>query len=96
MTNDNLYKDRYKIVFDALLIGITIEYKMGWSIFYSNNILYQGFSHPESKKNTIHKSGITLSEFINFVNSLDINFVKKLYGDIRLFKLQDKLTKDKE
>lgn len=96
MTSEEYIKNRYEIVFNALNLGIRIKYKLDWEIFLSNNEVYQFFKNPQNGKEIVHKSGLTLNDFLNFINKMETKELKRLFGDINLIKLQNKLIKGNE
>jgi hypothetical protein len=91
MTNEDLYKDRYRIIFDALAVGIRIEYKLGWFLFYEGGELFQSYYKDDLNKHIVHRSGILVADLMKFVDTMSVDLLKRLYGDIRLFRLQNKL-----
>lgn len=96
MTADEYNDNRYVIVIQALKLGLHVPYKHDWDLFYNNGQVYQSHINNKSGNKVVHKSAVTLTEFLNFVDSLDITRLKRLFGDTRLIQLQNKLIKDNE
>jgi hypothetical protein len=94
MTLDELKRNRVSICITALQEGVSIPYKVGWSIFFDNHVLYQTCYSSTLQRNIIHKSGITVTEFLNFINSISDDQLKILYGNISLVRLQRKLLEN--
>lgn len=97
MIDTEFHKHKLSIVADALQLGLEIAYKNGWYLFFRNGELYQANYEFNNGQPIIHKSAVGLNEFIKFSLSLNLEEIKKIYGDSRLISLQNKLLeKDKE
>ena len=92
MTIDELQDKRFYIILEALLKGIQIEYRRGWNIFYKDGQLYQTHYNQEKDVRVTHKSEITLHAFIKRFSSVTDAQIKDVYGSLRLYDLQKRLT----
>lgn len=96
MTIDELRKDRFNIYITALQEGMEIPYKMGWSIFLSDNILYQACFSPTLKRDIVHKSNITFTELMSFIAQASDADLITVFGNIRLLRLQKKFMEEEK
>lgn len=81
MTIREISENRYQIVFEALMEGCEIPLS-------SNRKLYF-----DRKKRELSLSKYKLIDFLDAIKKLSDEELKRLYGDTRLFRLQEKLTK---
>lgn len=86
-----LQKNRFLIILDALLKGIIIEYKNSKSLFYYQKCIYETFYAKSSGRQITRKSEVSFQDFLNQFNKIDNKKLKRIYGDIQLFKLAKKL-----
>lgn len=90
MTIIEMQKQKYAIILEALIFGVPIKYGDGWQLIFQNGIIYEVSYNIQNEK-VVRKSTITLQEFIsNFKEITDAN-LKRIFGDIRLHKLQKRL-----
>jgi hypothetical protein len=69
---------------------------MGWQLFYQSKELFQTIHSSDLNKQITHKSGLLLSDFMAFIDNMSQDVLKRLYGDTRLIKLQDRLIGNEE
>ena len=81
---------RYFIVLEALLAGVTIKYKPNWQLFLDSGVLYQKYI-DKGEKEWVHKSVVTLQEFLNNYREISNEDLKRIFGNMRLHNLQEKL-----
>lgn len=93
MSVKEIYQNRYSLAIEALLLGLEVEFKNEWNIFYSNGQLFQSYYSKEDNKNIVHKSEVSLQSFLQKFESCEIQEIKKIYSNIKLASLQNKLLK---
>jgi uncharacterized protein with von Willebrand factor type A (vWA) domain len=87
-----MQEDKYFIVLQALLQGIRLEFKNRKSLFYYNNFIYESYYNKAKGKQITHKSKVSLESFIKYFQKIDSKALKRIYGDIKLYKLAKKLN----
>jgi len=91
MTNSELRDLRFCIAIESLQKGLEIPYKIGWRLIYTEGVLYQKFHNVDENKEIVHKSLVSLNSFLGFIDRINDNDLKRMYGNNKLKSLQDKL-----
>ncbi len=90
---DEIYKDRVKLAATALVDGISIKYKDNYFLYYNGNTLYK--TNPKKLfDNRVGPGTCDLQEFLNYFESAPPDEIKVIYGNIKLYNLQQKLIKE--
>lgn len=94
MSVKELQEKKYFIIFEALLKGIQLEFKNDWFLFYSGGQIYQTHYSKARGEQVTHKSVVTLQSFLQFFEEVSNDKLKRVWANIKLSNLHDKLTKE--
>ena len=92
MDIQRIRQDKYNIFIESLREGTIIQYNDDWKIFIKDNVLYQTSYSEFLNKEVTHNSSITVNELFRFVDNLNDQQLKTIWGNISLLKLQRKLS----
>jgi L-cysteine desulfidase len=84
---------RYEIVLEALLMGIPIRYNQEWDLIYHDGSVYECFFNKKDGDPVTKKSQLTLADFLRLYDKISYKDLKTIFANIRLHKLQSRLTK---
>ena len=89
MTDEEFKERTAQIVTEALLSGLFVPYKGGWTLFYRDGVLHQFFKSETN--DVVLKSEVTLNNFLDFCNKMTPKQVKVIFANMQLIKLQNRL-----
>jgi hypothetical protein len=98
MNLDELRDNRFCIVITALKNGLEVPYKRGWRLWYWNTPEYkyvcQVFRGGKKNEERTHRSAVTLTDFMNFIQELSDKELKQLHSNNQLRQLQKRLENE--
>lgn len=86
-----MLKQKYQILLEAICLGIPVKYGEGWQLILDKNDVLHEVSYDLLGEKVSRKSTITLQEFIKNFKEIPTSELKRVFGDIRLHRLQERL-----
>jgi hypothetical protein len=96
MTIGEMQKQKYAIILEALCLGVPVRYAAEWDLVFNlgTNTLYEVYYQRPQGEDVFRKSKMTLNEFINHYAEIENEDLKRIFGNIRLWKLQNRLIEE--